>query len=184
MALARADGYGRSPPPLLALLDADPSALAGFDRVSVHAPAKTDEAPGGRRRPPRAAAVRRRSPSRRLRAGADMRAARAAGGLREHGRHQAVRTRQSKISRRSTAVPEAGFCFDVAHAWTNDRTSARPRVAGRVRRAASSAPRFGDRGGRHASADDTRGPRALRRLLDRCRHVPWLLESEVVGADP
>jgi len=74
--------------------------------------------------------------------------------------------------------PASGFCLDVAHVWTNDR-SLRP---GHVL-----LDRFGDRLRQvHVSgieADGTHRPTTradwhlYAPLLERCGHVPWLLEA-------
>lgn len=76
-------------------------------------------------------------------------------------------------------LPEAGFCFDVAHAWTVDPTM---EVAHRL------LDRLGSRL-RHVhlssiSADHRHVPltaeheRQFEPLLARCRDVPWILEAE------
>jgi hypothetical protein len=80
---------------------------------------------------------------------------------------------------------EAGFCLDVAHVWTNDPS---------LRLAYELLDSFGVRlrqlhlsgiepDGTHrptTSADlDLYGP-----VLDRCLHVPWLLEAELVSPLP
>ena len=172
-------------PPLLALLDADPSALAGFDRVSVHAPAKTDVPPAdvvGLLEPLPFDVVLHpdvfgREPTcERL-------------GQRAVFENMDVTKRYGRdvadLTEVLTAFPEAGFCFDVAHAWTNDRT---------LRLGHELLDAFGGRLRQlHVSgieADGTHRPTTRADLelydglLDRCRHVPWLLEAEVVGAHP
>jgi hypothetical protein len=77
--------------------------------------------------------------------------------------------------------PAAGFCLDVAHVWTNDRT---------LRLGFELVEAFGDRlrqvhlsgiesDGTHRPT--TRDDLALYEpLLERCGAVPWLLESELV----
>jgi hypothetical protein len=78
--------------------------------------------------------------------------------------------------------PSAGFCLDVAHVWTNDRT---------LRLGFELLEAFGDRlrqlhvsgieaDGEHRSmtAEDLE---LYRPLLDCCLHVPWVLESELVA---
>lgn len=76
------------------------------------------------------------------------------------------------------ALPEAGLCFDVAHAYAIDPTLAEGHAI---------LDRFGDRlrhlhvsaldGAHHhvplSAADEER----IRPLLDRCRDVPWILEA-------
>ena len=76
------------------------------------------------------------------------------------------------------ALPEAGFCFDIAHAWTIDPEMTvgedlLDRFAGRLRQVHLS------------SIDDELCHRPLTSehetlfapLLARCRDVPWLLEA-------
>lgn len=75
-------------------------------------------------------------------------------------------------------LPEAGFCFDIAHTWSIDPTM---EMAGEL------LDRFGDRL-RHvhlSSLQDGRHVPVLpehdilfQPLLDRCRDVPWILEAE------
>jgi sugar phosphate isomerase/epimerase len=82
------------------------------------------------------------------------------------------------LDRVFAAHPAAGLCLDVAHCWTNDPS---------LRLAHEFVDRFGDRlrevhlsgieiDGKHrptTRADlDLYGP-----VLDRCRAVPWLLET-------
>ena len=78
--------------------------------------------------------------------------------------------------------PEAGFCLDVAHVWTNDPTLQLGHelidvLGGRLRQLHVSGI---EPDGTHrptTRADlDLHAP-----LLDRCRDVPWLLEAELVG---
>lgn len=78
--------------------------------------------------------------------------------------------------------PEAGFCFDVAHVWTNDPTlrlghELIDELGGRLRQLHVSGI---EPDGTHrptTRADlDLYAP-----LLDRCRDVPWLLEAELDG---
>ena len=76
--------------------------------------------------------------------------------------------------------PEAGFCLDVAHVWTNDPS---------LRLGHDLIDEFGDRLRQlHVSGiepDGTHRPTTAadldlyEPLLDRCRHVPWLLEAEL-----
>jgi hypothetical protein len=75
-------------------------------------------------------------------------------------------------------LPDAGFCFDIAHAWSIDPTM---EMAGEL------LDRFGHRL-RHvhlSSLQDGRHVPVLpehdllfQPLLDRCRDVPWILEAE------
>jgi sugar phosphate isomerase/epimerase len=78
--------------------------------------------------------------------------------------------------------PEAGFCLDVAHAWTVDSTLAGghellDRYGDRLRQIHTSGI---DEDGHHrptTKADlDRYAP-----LLERCRHVPWIFESPLTG---
>jgi hypothetical protein len=79
--------------------------------------------------------------------------------------------------------PEAGFCLDVAHVWTNDPS---------LRLGHDLIDAFGDRLRQlHVSGiepDGTHRPTTAAdlelygQLLDRCRHVPWLLEAELRDA--
>jgi sugar phosphate isomerase/epimerase len=78
------------------------------------------------------------------------------------------------------AFPEAGFCLDVAHVWTNDST---------LRLAHQLIDCFGQRLRQvHVSGiepDGTHRPTTradlnlYAPLLARCDHVPWLLEEEL-----
>jgi hypothetical protein len=75
-------------------------------------------------------------------------------------------------------LPEAGFCFDIAHAWSIDPS---------MEMAAELLDRFGGRL-RHvhlSSLEDGKHVPVLpehdaifQPLLDRCRDVPWILEAE------
>jgi hypothetical protein len=79
--------------------------------------------------------------------------------------------------------PEAGFCLDVAHVWTNDPS---------LNLAYELLDAFGDRLRQlHVSgieADGIHRPTTIADLdlyepvLDQCGHVPWLLEAELVPA--
>lgn len=76
--------------------------------------------------------------------------------------------------------PEAGFCLDVAHVWTNDPT---------LRLGHDLLDTFGERLRQlHVSGiepDGTHRPTTradlvlYAPLLERCQHVPWLLEAEL-----
>lgn len=76
------------------------------------------------------------------------------------------------------ALPEAGFCFDIAHAWSIDPTM---KVGGEL------LDRFGDRL-RHVHLSSLQNGKHVpvlpehdalfQPLLDRCRDVPWILEAE------
>ncbi len=80
------------------------------------------------------------------------------------------------------AFPDAGFCLDVAHVWTNDPSLALAHDL------------LDDFGGRlrqlHVSGiepDGTHRPTTphdlelYRPVLELCQHVPWLLEAELVS---
>ncbi len=89
------------------------------------------------------------------------------------------------LSETFAAFPEAGFCLDVAHVWTNDPTLALGHElldahGGRLRQL-------------HVSGiepDGTHRPTTpadlalYEPLLARCAGVPWLLEAELDGAAP
>ena len=78
------------------------------------------------------------------------------------------------------AFPEAGFCLDVAHVWTNDRTLALGHelldaFGHRLRQVHVSGI---EPDGTHRTT--TAADLALHEpLLARCEHVPWLLEAEL-----
>jgi len=76
------------------------------------------------------------------------------------------------------ALPEAGFCFDVAHAWSIDPTM---QLAGEL------LDSFGERllhvhlsslqDGKHVPVLPEHEA-LFQPILDRCRDVPWILEAE------
>jgi hypothetical protein len=76
--------------------------------------------------------------------------------------------------------PDARFCFDVAHVWTNDRT---------LRLGFELLDAFGDRLRQlHVSGIERDGAHRTtteadlelyRPLLEECAHVPWVLEGEL-----
>ncbi len=75
------------------------------------------------------------------------------------------------------ALPDAGFCLDVAHAHTLDPTMALAtdlldRFRGRLREVHLSSIR----GGRHVELTPE-DERLFAPLLARCRDVPWILEA-------
>jgi hypothetical protein len=77
------------------------------------------------------------------------------------------------------ALPSAGFCFDVAHAWTVDPTMAAggellDRFASRLRHVHVSSI-SSDLGHVPLSAEHEV---LFSPLLSRCRDVPWILEAE------
>lgn len=75
-------------------------------------------------------------------------------------------------------LPEAGFCFDIAHAWSIDPTM---QLAGEL------LDRYGARL-RHVHLSSLQGGKHVpvlpehealfQPILDRCRDVPWILEAE------
>lgn len=78
--------------------------------------------------------------------------------------------------------PSAGFCLDVAHVWTNDRTlrlgfELLEGFGARLRQLHVSGiqPNGEHRPTTHEDLD------LYQPLLDRCAHVPWVLESELVA---
>lgn len=76
-------------------------------------------------------------------------------------------------------LPEAGFCFDVAHAWTVDPTmelgqDLLDRLAPRLRHVHLSSI-SADHGHVPLSAEHEK---LFAPLLSRCRDVPWILEAE------
>lgn len=167
---------------LLRCLDADKSALDGFERVSVHAPSVMQQTPG------EVVAmlvplsfdivlhpdVYGSEPS-----CADL-------GARALFENMDVSKAAGRTVRDLEAVfvtfPDAAFCLDVAHVWTNDTT---------LGLGHDLLDAFGDRlrqlhvsgiepDGSHrptTAADIAR----FAALLERCRDVPWLLETELVG---
>jgi hypothetical protein len=75
-------------------------------------------------------------------------------------------------------LPQAGFCFDIAHAWSIDPT---------MELASELLDHFGDRL-RHVHLSSLENGKHVpvlpehdllfQPLLDRCRDVPWILEAE------
>jgi hypothetical protein len=83
------------------------------------------------------------------------------------------------LARLFEALPEAGFCFDVAHAWTVDKTmntgeELLDRFASRLRHVHLSSM-SDDLGHVPLSPDQEE---LFAPLLARCRDVPWILEAE------
>jgi hypothetical protein len=80
------------------------------------------------------------------------------------------------------ALPEAGFCLDVAHVWTNDRSlrighDLLDRFGGRLRQVhVSGIEPDGTHRPTMAADWDLYLP-----LLERCSNVPWLLEAELAA---
>lgn len=83
------------------------------------------------------------------------------------------------LARLFEVLPDAGFCFDIAHAWTVDQSMRTgedllDRFASRLRHVHLSSM-SADLGHVPLSLEQERlfGP-----LLARCRDVPWILEAE------
>ena len=167
--------------PLLQLLDEEPDLLGGFERVSLHAPAKTAAEPAAVialveplpfdvvlhpdvfGREPACARLRDRA----LFENMDV--------TKRFGREV------DDLGAVFGALPDAGFCLDIAHVWTNDRSlqlghDLLDELDERLRQVHVSGI---EPDGTHrptTQADlDLYAP-----LLDRCREVPWLLEAELV----
>ena len=75
-------------------------------------------------------------------------------------------------------LPDAGFCFDIAHAWSIDPTmevggELLDRFSGRLRHVHLSSLQDGKHVPVLPEHDALFQP-----LLDRCRDVPWILEAE------
>jgi len=76
--------------------------------------------------------------------------------------------------------PEAGFCLDVAHVWTNDRSlrlghDLIDAFGGRLRQLHVSGI---DPDGTHRTTTQT-DIELYRPLLERCADVPWILEAVI-----
>jgi hypothetical protein len=77
--------------------------------------------------------------------------------------------------------PDAGFCLDVAHVWTNDRS-----LELGFELLGNFAPRLRQVHVSGIDPDGTHRPTMsadlalYEPLLQRCTHVPWLLESELL----
>lgn len=158
---------------LVAHLDAEPEALAGLDRVTVHAPVlPADPAATLARLPVEHDAI--------LHPNAYDDAA--ALGERAIFENMDVQKPFGRTAADLAAVfarhPDAGFCLDVAHVWTNDRTLALGHelldaFGGRLRQLHVSGIEP-DGTHRPTTGDDLE---LYAPLLERCRHVPWLLEA-------
>jgi hypothetical protein len=166
---------------LLPFLDGAPHVLEAFDRVSVHAPALMDNSPGeivkALEQLPFDVVlhpdVYGEEP-----ACADL-------GPRALFENMDLTKRLGRSVADLEAVfatfPDAGLCLDVAHVWTNDAS---------LRLGHDLVDAFGDRVRQlHVSGiepDGTHRPTTAadialyQPLLDRCRGVPWLLETELV----
>jgi hypothetical protein len=80
------------------------------------------------------------------------------------------------------ALPEAGFCFDVAHAWSIDPSMREgqlllDRFAGRLRHVHVSSL---DGAGCHAPLTAEQ-EKLFAPLLGRCRDVPWIFEAPLAA---
>jgi hypothetical protein len=165
---------------LLRFLESAPEALGGFERVSVHAPAKMGEAPAD------VVALLEPLPFDVV-LHPDVYGSEPAC-VRLGGRAVFENMDVTKASGRDVAdlrdvfaaFPEAGLCLDVAHVWTNDTTLALGHelldaFGGRLRQLHVSGI---DADGTHRPT--TSGDLELyASLLERCRGVPWLLEAEL-----
>ena len=165
---------------LLRFLESAPDALGGFERVSVHAPAKMGEAPADviRLLEPLAFDVVLHPDV----YGSEPACARLGGRAVFENMDVTKPSGRDVADLRDVfaAFPEAGLCLDVAHIWTNDPTLALGHelldaFGGRLRQLHVSGI---DENGTHrptTSADlELYAP-----LLGRCRDVPWLLEAEL-----
>ncbi|MBJ7471910.1 MAG: hypothetical protein JHD16_11445 [Solirubrobacteraceae bacterium] len=84
------------------------------------------------------------------------------------------------LQRHFDALPEAGLCFDVAHAYAIDPT---------LHEGHAILDRFGERlrhlhvsaldGAHHHVALNAEDEERIRPLLERCRDVPWILEAPI-----
>ena len=168
--------------PLLELLDRVPDLLAGFERVSVHAPAAMDEAPTdvvATLEPYDLDVVLHPDVY-----GAEQACARL--GARAVFENMDVAKGFGRdvadLLTVFAAFPDAGFCLDVAHVWTNDRTLGLGHEL---------LDAFGDRLRQlHVSGIEPDGTHRTTTeadlelyepLLVRCGHVPWLLEAELAA---
>jgi sugar phosphate isomerase/epimerase len=185
-ALARARAEGWRVVELTAALDAEldallvhlgeePAALDGFERVSLHAPVL----------PPDPEATLARLPGRfetilHPNAYAEARALGAVAIFENMDVRKPFGRTASDLAGVFDRHPEAGLCLDVAHVWTNDPSLALGHEL---------LDAFGDRLRQlHVSGiepDGTHRPTTAADLelyaplLDRCRHVPWLLEAVI-----
>jgi hypothetical protein len=84
-----------------------------------------------------------------------------------------------ELERLFEQLPEAGFCFDIAHAWTVDSTMGvgedlLDRFAGRLKHVHLSS--ISD-SLEHVPLSEEQ-EELFKPLLSRCRDVPWILEAE------
>jgi hypothetical protein len=88
----------------------------------------------------------------------------------------------AELDRVFAALPDAGFCFDVAHAWQIDATMAEgqrmlDRYACRLRHLHVSS--LGEDGRHHPLTDEHE--ELFAPLLGRCRDVPWIFEAPLTA---
>jgi hypothetical protein len=167
---------------LLAYLEDSDASLAGFERVSIHAPAVFDSSSS-------AVAATMRSvtgydlvlhPDRYRDEDTlvDLGPRAVFENMDLNKRFGRTVADMSEVFRR---FPSAGFCLDVAHVWTNDRS---------LRLGFELLDAFGSRLRQvHVSGIEPNGEHRLttdedlelyQPLLDRCGEVPWVLESVLV----
>jgi hypothetical protein len=169
---------------LLRFLDRSPDALDAFERVSVHAPAKMNEGAADV-----VGSLERFSFDVVLHPdvfGSEPACARL--GARALFENMDVGKRFGRglddLQEVLATFPDAGLCLDVAHVWTNDRTLRLGHelldvLGGRLRQLHVSGI---EEDGTHRPT--TRADLELYEpLLERCRHVPWLLEAELVAEE-
>jgi hypothetical protein len=169
---------------LVRFLDASSDALGAFERVSVHAPAKMKEAPAhvvGLLEPLSFDVVLHPDVY-----GSEPACARLGARALFENMDAAKRFGRGleDLEEVFATFPQAGLCLDVAHVWTNDRTLRLGHelldvLGGRLRQL-------------HVSGieeDGTHRPTTqadlelYEPLLERCRHVPWLLEAELAAEE-
>ena len=87
--------------------------------------------------------------------------------------------RAEELAQLFDALPEAGFCFDIAHAWSLDPSMESgeellDRFASRLRHVHLSS--LSEEGGHVPLTEEHE--ELFAPLLTRCRDVPWILEAE------
>ncbi len=169
---------------LLRFLDQSPDVLDAFERISVHAPAKMNEAAADV-----VGLLERFSFDVVLHPdvyGSEPACAHL--GARALFENMDVTKRfgcgLDDLQEVFAAFPDAGLCLDVAHVWTNDTTL---RLGHEILDALGARLRQLHVSG--IEADGTHRPTSqadlelYEPLLERCRHVPWLLEAELVAEE-
>lgn len=167
---------------LTRFLDVEPEALAGFERVSVHAPVRFDGGPHDVHTPLTALSydVVLHPDVYRSEEWVGELGARAVFENMDVGK--VFGWQLADLREVFDVFPEAGFCLDVAHVWTHDPTLALGHellneLDHRLRELHVSGI---EPDGTHRPT--TQGDLELYEpLLDRCRAVPWILEAELVG---